>query len=283
MDLRKFLLSYYTDATENFHIKKITQPRGALSLHTHDYFQIYYLKSGRIVHHHEGGEAELHPGDFFIIPPNLPHYIETSSEQILFYSISFTQPFLAGIADTNKFIADFIHYITEADSKAIAPAISLKGDDAGLADSLVLKIMSEFHSQSTAKENVIRSSVGLILTLFARCYFDEGGESIRPRSDRDAIEHCLVYIKNHLAEDISLTEMARKTAMSRTVFCSTFKRVTGETFKGYLNRIRIEKAITLLRSGESVECTARMCGFSDPSTFYRNFKKRTGVAPGKMS
>ena len=48
MDIKKFVLSYYSNATEDFHINEITKPGEALSLHNHEYYQIYYLKSGRL-------------------------------------------------------------------------------------------------------------------------------------------------------------------------------------------------------------------------------------------
>lgn len=51
MNVKKFVLSYYSNATADFHIKEITKPQEALSLHNHDYYQIYYLKSGRLIHH----------------------------------------------------------------------------------------------------------------------------------------------------------------------------------------------------------------------------------------
>lgn len=281
MDIRKFVLSYYRDATDDFYINEITHPKGALTLHTHDYFQIYYLKSGSINHHVGDGSANMKPGDVFIIPPNLPHYIRAAAEHLRFYSISFAPKFLDGITDSNKFVADFIHYISSAESRDITPCFSLNEGDTDTVDTLVSKIISEFYSDNIAKENVIRASVGLLLTVFARSYFENRCESIKLRSDREAISHCLGYIRNHLSEDISLSEMARRTAMSRTAFCETFRRVTGETFKSYLNRLRVERAHEALRGGESVENAARLSGFSDPSTFYRNFKRIVGISPGK--
>ena len=83
MDIKKFVLSYYSNATEFFHIKEITKPKEALSLHSHEYYQIYYLKSGKLIHHLGDGCAELKARDVFIIPPDLPHYIEKASKDVL--------------------------------------------------------------------------------------------------------------------------------------------------------------------------------------------------------
>ena len=41
------------------HIKEITNPKESLSLHNHDYYQIYYLKHGRLIHHLENGRVVI--------------------------------------------------------------------------------------------------------------------------------------------------------------------------------------------------------------------------------
>ena len=84
MDIKKFVLSYYKNATNNFYISEITAPTEALKLHTHDYFQVYYLLSGKLTHHIESGYAELSCGDVFIVPPNLPHYIAVNDDPVIF-------------------------------------------------------------------------------------------------------------------------------------------------------------------------------------------------------
>ena len=283
MDVRKFVLSYYKDATEVFHINEVTQPRGALSLHNHDYFQIYYLKTGKIIHYLEHSSAELSAGDVFIIPPNLTHRIETSSQDIRFYSISFMPEFIEDISSGNKFIKDFIHYLKQLTKENIPPSLTLEDDDALFADSLVQKIMKEFLSDKSGKDAVIKSAMGLLLSIFARCYFDEKCESIKIRSEREAIIHCIAYIDNHLSDDITLKDMAKKTAMSKTAFCKAFSSVVGETFKKYLNRKRVEHAACMIKSGKSATAAAHLSGYSDFSTFYRNFKEVYGVSPSEYS
>lgn len=281
MDIKKFVLSYYSNATEDFHIKEITKPQEALSLHNHDYYQIYYLKNGRLIHHLETGSAELKARDVFIIPPNMPHYIETASKNVCFYSISFMPGYITEIVRSNKFVADFIHCITDLSNEGIEPSLVLRSEDIALADILVLKIMQEFSADMTGKDALIRSSLSLLLSVFARAYFDEQFKNIRFASEREAILHCLGYIKNHLSEQITLHEMAKRTAMSKSSFCETFRKITGETFNSYLNRERVEAAAVLIKSGKLVFEAAMELGYSDHSTFYRNFKKHLGVSPSE--
>ena len=281
MDVRKFVLSYYSNATDDFHINEVTKPKGALNLHSHDYFQIYYLKAGKIIHHLENSFAELSAGDVFIIPPDLPHYIESASDGLRFYSISFMPTFLEDIEIGNKLVKDFIHYLGQLAKENIPPCLTLEGDDAIFADAIVQKIMREFSGDKIGKEALIKSALGLLLSIFARAYFDEKCQSIKIRSEREAIMHCISYVKNHLSEEITLDEIAQKTAMSKTAFCKAFNTVVGETFKKYLNRQRAEHAARLIKNGYSITLAAHLSGYSDFSTFYRNFKRIYGVRPGE--
>ncbi len=281
MDIKKFVLSYYSNATEDFHIKEITNPQESLSLHNHEYYQIYYLKSGRLIHHLESGNAKLNARDVFIIPPNLPHYIEKASKDVCFYSISFMKGYIAEIVRSNKFVADFIHCITDLSSEGVEPSLTLRSEDITLADILVSKIMQEFSDDMMGKDALIRSSLSLLLSIFARAYFDEQFENMRFASEREAILHCLGYIKNHLSEQMTLHEMAMRTAMSKSSFCESFRKITGETFNNYLNRERVEAAAALIKSGKLVFEAAMELGYKDPSTLYRNFKKYFGVSPSE--
>ena len=281
MDIKKFVLSYYSNATEDFHIKEITKPGEALSLHNHDYYQIYYIKNGRLIHHLETGSAELKARDVFIIPPNLPHYIETASKDLCFYSISFMPSYIAENVKTNKFVADFIHCITDLSSEGVEPSLTLRPEDIALTDTLVSKIMQEFSDDMTGKDALIKSSLSLLLSIFARAYLDEQLENMRFASEREAILHCLGYIKNHLSEQITLHEMAKRTAMSKTSFCVSFRKITGQTFNNYLNRERVEAAAALIKSGKLVFEAAMELGYRDTSTFYHNFKKHLGVSPSE--
>lgn len=281
MDIKKFVLSYYSGATEDFYINEITMPHGALSLHTHEYYQIYYLKSGRLLHHLEGLTAELVAGDVFIIPPALAHYIEKTSKNIRFYSISFMPSYVADIVKSNAFVADFIHSITTLRSEGIEPRMTLASEDIAVTDMLVSKMLEEFASSKIGKEALIKASLALLLSVFGRAYFDERIEDMRFISEREAILHSLGYIKNHLSEDISLGAMSQRAGMSKSAFCQGFRRITGETFNRYRNRERVEAAAAMIKSGKSASLAALEVGYHDFSTFYRNFKRHFGVSPSE--
>ncbi len=278
MDIKQFVLSYYSNATKDFHITKITAPSEALKLHSHSYFQVYYVIKGKIIHHIENNSATLTSGDVFVLPPDIPHYIE-ASEDVDFYSMSFMPDFFMGTHDGNKLIDDFLYYLKNATFEKIHPKLSLSYNNCIFVEPIFKRIMYEFESSNTGKSELIKECVSVLLSLFARVYFEEKADALNTTLKRNSILHCIEYINNHFDDDITLSEIIKLSAMSKTSFCTLFSSHTGQTFKNYLNNVRIKKATELISKGKKITNVSICCGYSDFSTFYRNFKKYMNMSP----
>ncbi len=283
MNVKKFVLSYYKNATDDFHITRITSPKEALHLHSHNYFQIYYLVSGKLIHHLENTTASLAAGDIFILPPNQAHYIEMPDGEVDFYSLSFMSDYFQTVKEANKLILDFLLYLQAQQAERIEPKVSLSYEDTIFTDALFKRILAEFSDNKTGKNEIIKESVSVLLSLFARVYFEENGTALIAKENRRLVMHSIEYIKNHFDEEITLSEIVRRSAMSKTNFCAIFNSITGMPFKEYLNRYRIERAAELIASGEKISVAGNACGYSDFSTFYRNFKKYTELSPSAFA
>ena len=282
MDVKKFVLSYYENATEDFYITQITHPQGALKIHSHDYFQIYYIVSGKIIHHIEQNSAELCSGDVFILPPNLPHYIETASNEVDFYSLSFMPEFVQRNTESNRMVSDFLYYLKTVQSDNIQPKFSFSYEDTLFINLMFERISKEFQDNKTGKNDMLKSNVMILLTLFARVYFEEQAETLTTHENKRLVMYCIEYIKTHFNEDITLSKMVRHCGISKTCFCSLFNALVGTSFKDYLNRYRTKKAVEFLSSGEKIANVSTYCGYNDFSSFYRNFKKYIGVSPSEF-
>ncbi len=283
MNVKKFVLSYYKNATNDFYIARISAPKEALHLHSHNYFQVYYVISGSLMHHLENTMAELTAGDIFILPPNQPHYIETHGGEVDFYSLSFMPSYFQTVKEANKLILDFLLYLQTEQTEKIEPKISLSYEDTMFANTLFKRILAEFSDNKTGKQELIKESVSVLLSLFARVYFEENVSVLTAKENRQLVMHSIEYIKNHFDEEITLSEMIRRSAMSKTKFCTLFHSITGMPFKEYLNRYRIERAAELIASGEKISVAGNSCGYGDFSTFYRNFKKYMEMSPSEFA
>lgn len=283
MDIKKFVLSYYKNATDDFHIMRISEPKEALKLHAHDYFQIYYIHSGKILHHIEGSVAELATGDVFILPPNVAHYIEKLDGDVDFYSLSFMPDYFQSIKESNKLLLDFLYYLRTQSLESIHPKFTLSYEDMVFAEMLVKRIMEEFVGEKAGKDELIKECVSALLSIFARVYFEQRAEILISEENRQLVMHSVEYIKNHFDEEITLSEIVHRSAMSKTCFCTIFNSIVGMPFKEYLNRYRIDRAAELIAEGEKISAAANCCGYSDFSTFYRNFKKHLGMSPSEFA
>ena len=282
MDVKKFVLSYYENATEDFYITQITRPQEALKLHSHDYFQIYYVVSGKIIHHINQNCAELCSGDAFILPPNLSHYIETASDEVDFYSLSFMPEFIQRNAESNRLVSDFLYHLKTVQSGDIQPKFSFSYEDTLFINLIFQRILKEFQDNKTGKTEMLKGNVVVLLTLFARVYFEEQADTLTTQENKRLIIHCIEYIKTHFNENITLSNIVHHCGMSKTCFCSLFSSMVGTSFKDYLNHYRIKKAVEFLSCGEKLANVSTYCGYNDFSTFYRNFKKHMGVSPSEF-
>ncbi len=94
----------------------------------------------------------------------------------------------------------------------------------------------------------------------------------------------LTYIEDHLADSVSLTELAACAHVSMFHFIRLFKQSTGLTPHRYVTQQRVEKAKTLLISGQlTVGEIAQAVGFFDHSNLYFHFKRLTGLSPSEFS
>jgi two-component system response regulator YesN len=89
------------------------------------------------------------------------------------------------------------------------------------------------------------------------------------------------YIEDHFtSDDISLNTVAAAVGLSPNYLSVVFGRETGETFIEYLTRIRVQKAMELLRmTSLSASEIAYRVGYRNPRYFFTVFKKVTGQSP----
>lgn len=132
--------------------------------------------------------------------------------------------------------------------------------------------------------------VGLTLELLALLARQSAAET-RPPSDsssdgriasrRAGVERYVAGLAHRFFEHTNLDDAAAELGMSRRRFTTLFADVTGQSWADYLAELRIEYAKTLLESTtRSIVSIAFECGYEELSSFYRAFKRATGISPG---
>ena len=88
------------------------------------------------------------------------------------------------------------------------------------------------------------------------------------------------YIEQHLDEDLTLEQLAAVAHFSPYHFHRIFGLLVGETLSRFINRLRLERAASLLvqRPGLTITEVATSCGLHNPSSFSRSFRDRFGMS-----
>ena len=99
--------------------------------------------------------------------------------------------------------------------------------------------------------------------------------------DMELIRKINQYVEENLSGgDVSVSALARETAMSRASLYSKVKAITGMGVAQYVEDLRIRKACLLLKETQlSVAEISEQVGFSTPNYFSMRFKQAVGISP----
>ncbi|MHA6481874.1 response regulator transcription factor [Paenibacillus sp. strain BS8-2] len=100
---------------------------------------------------------------------------------------------------------------------------------------------------------------------------------------RDSIERTIAYIREHLDQSLTLSQVAASIHMNPNYFSKLFKQETGKTYIEYVTEVRMEWAAKLLRETPAkVSEIAKRVGYEDLKHFNHLFKRHTGATPSQF-
>jgi transcriptional regulator GlxA family with amidase domain len=100
-------------------------------------------------------------------------------------------------------------------------------------------------------------------------------------AETEPIRDLLAWLPDHLGDDLSVSALAQRTHLSLRQFTRVFRADTGTTPADHVESIRTEAACRLLETTRiPVEEIARRCGFGNPETMNRTFRRRLDTTPG---
>jgi AraC family transcriptional regulator len=97
------------------------------------------------------------------------------------------------------------------------------------------------------------------------------------------LKYVTEYIHTHLAEDISLADLANQVKLSQSHFSSLFRKSTGLSPYQFLIKQRVNRAKELLLMGDlPIIDVAIAVGFYDQSHLTRHMRRLLGVSPRQL-
>lgn len=136
-------------------------------------------------------------------------------------------------------------------------------------------------SMGYSQENLEYASICLWYLLGAFKYLPQF-ERIRSVQQHDIIEKSILYMHDHIEENINLGEIAEFCGYSVSHFSMIFKKKTSRSPIEYFSNLKIQRASQMLDFTEMpVNEIAEKLNFEDPFYFSRVFKKLMGLAPSE--
>lgn len=118
----------------------------------------------------------------------------------------------------------------------------------------------------------------MVNTLFKAEVFDQNIDTQYPSNIREIIK----YVDEHIAENLSLDEIAEALSLNKYYLCHIFKQETGTTIFRYILLKRISLSRILLAEGKNVTEACFGAGFQNYTNFITEFRKVTGFTPKKF-
>lgn len=254
--------------------------------HHHTAFEISALCSGNGIYSVGKSQYAFKEDDVFVFSSDEEHCLTeiTGNEPLNILNIQFEPMFIwsdiGNISDSNllKIFFERNKNFTNMLPRENPAAVKIKN--------LILEIYDEFENHNSEYMLMARIKLITILVSLLRDF-----NYVNPNSDYEYKNENLSYLGNviniindHPEYPFTLDELAEKARMSRSRFCTVFKKYNGITPWEYITIKRIDKSIELLKNTELTKLEiACLCGFNNTANFYRAFKKLTGKVPSDYS
>lgn len=247
---------------------------------THPFWEIIYCDKGSLTISADDSTHSLSHGQAFLHPPGQYHNVCAAGGRAansVIFSFFSDCPELHSIADKP---IDF-------DSFAVGTLFSIiREAGASFENSLGYVMDTELKRKavptSFASEQAIQNYIELLFIHLLRKPKRRGEFDEVPREERSELlaKRISDYMKEHLSEKITFSDITAHFSVSSTTLKKLFKKHYNCGTMERLTDLRIDTAKELLRSGK-YSCTeiASMCGFCSIHHFSKVFKEKCNMSP----
>ncbi len=227
----------------------------------------------------------LHPGDLLVVDHLKPHQVVDApglDTRVIVLSFLPECVFTPGSPPTDYAFLIPFHRRREA-----APNLLPSGaaSTLGVHEALARLLGCYFAARDPHREAGCKAWLLVVLHALVHAFRHsdlERAEVLQRQEQATRLQPLLDHVRDHYADRITLAAAAAMCGMSPARFGRVFKQVAGMSLGGYLNQVRMARAVECLeQSTDSIAAIALALGFSDQSHFDRRFRQTFGRSPSQ--
>lgn len=250
-----------------------------LSYHHHTAVEFCCILSGCGKVSGDDGEIPVSEGDVILFPPGQTHIFSAREDSLSMLTLHF-EPRYIWQSQSGFSGAELLGAILNSD-KDYCPRLSVNISE--YVFSKILETEQELKNCNREYESAVKTLIVQMLIFVSRqmSYAKRFKNTDARLCNLSGLEKTMDYIDANLKSDLDLYVLSEISGMSKSYFCTVFKRYNGIKPWDYITIKRIDKALRLIMlSPEKKMNIAADCGFNNVANFYRAFKKITGRTPG---
>ena len=246
--------------------------------------RMIYVTKGNALINHTNQTFNLKPKHIYLVPSYVYNWYKCDIYHEQFY-LGFFEEVEYGISIYN--FKDFIYEVeaTESDIEYFKRLLKINPDMAVSNSVPKAHILNHFkEKENTKNESLFKDyyleTKGIISILLSR-FIKNTNTSKKTDLFKGDFNKVIIYIAQHLHQDISVEKLATFCNLNTDYFSRVFKETFEIRPNKYIQQKRIERAqLLLLTTFNSVEQIAEQVGFKNVSYFSRTFKKLSKKSPG---
>lgn len=258
--------SYESDSLYYKHEISHNLSKDAYSMHSHNMYELLYFVRGDATHVIEDRQYKLKKGDLVLIHPSKYHFIRIDSA------------------------CDYERYdiLFSPKSKNIDGIGLLEGtpeiinlEEYPMATEIIKK--TDFYYKHFDGEDFERILTGLLGELFYLLKVTPATENTdAPLVTSQTLSRAIAYVNDNLTTLTGVKEVASECFVTEGYLFRLFKNELHQTPAKYIMSKRLLLAERMISDGEKPTAVYERCGFSDYTTFYRNYKSYFGHSPSEL-
>ena len=233
------------------------------NIHIHDFSEIVYIVSGRVVHYVNGESYLMYPGDMLVITPGNTHSF-SPLERITYIDIY----------DAKK--DDYY-------SDTRSAVMHFDGPVRGSLENVLNCMYREYKSKDKFYDSILTDYFSIFTKIVRRQESrDIGNDFVFGSSDalKSRLDRILERVETAPEKSPKLSEIAEELHYTVPYLSKKFVCYYGSSYTQYVYKKKYEKAVEqLISTDHSVAEIADRCGLTDITHFYQTFRDQYHMTP----